>query len=243
MQPKEVSVVYDCRCQDILASLAFLRNKKAHVYIKYRTKLKKPLAQQLEAFLKTQPFIASVTLTTNLDKFKYKHTQWHQQLQMYRNYQQHHIVDCTHWMDPRWRAMNSLTGDARQWLFKIYNQKFYQQPFILAPKIDTPQYAYVAYQNRYQTVQDFSDIQLKVPTVKAADKDLMTKAILINNSSVYIGNDQISNWLAQGLGVKRYIAKSHGSDLISKYSFGGTTHLKQLLNADGLLKKGQYAEV
>lgn len=236
MQPKEVSVLYDCRCQDILASLAFLRNKKAHVYIKYRTKLKKPLALQLEAFLKTQPYIASVTLTTDLSKFKYKAPKWHQQLLMYRNYQQHHIVDCTHWMDPRWRALNNLKGDARQWLFKIYNQKFYQSPFIIAPKLETPQYAIMAYTQRYETVQDFSDIKLVVPSIELHNQDLITAAVLINNSSIYIGNNQLYNWLAQGLNIKRYIAKSYGSDLKSQYSFGGLTHLQQLLNADNLLK-------
>lgn len=232
----EVAAVYNCRCQDILASLAFLRNKKAHMYIKYGTKLKKPLALQLEAFLKTQPYIQSVSLTTSLDKYNYKQSKWNQPLVAYRNYQQHHIIDCTHWMDPRWRALHSLKGDSRQWLFKIYNQKYYRSPFLIAPEMKTPSYAYIAYEKRYETVQDFSDIKLNIPTIEVHNESLITKAILIKNSSIYIGNDQICNWLAEGLDVKRYIAKSYGSDLKSQYLFGGLTHLQQLLNAQGLLK-------
>ena len=237
MQPLEVSAVYDCRCQDILASLAFLCNKKAHMYIKYGTRLPKPLALQLEAFLKTQPYIASVQLIGNLNQYKYNRPQWYQPLVAYRNYQQHHIIDCTHWMDPRWRAIYGLKGDARQWLFKVYNQKYYRSPFIIAPKIEAPSYAIIAYEQRYETVQDFSNIQLTIPSVEVHNQQLITAAVLINNSQLYIGNHQIYNWIAQGLDVKRLIARSYGSDLKSQYSFGGTAHLKQILDAYGLLKE------
>lgn len=236
MQPKEVAVVYNCRCQDILASLAFLRNKKAHVYIKHGTRLQKPLAQQLGALLKTQPYILDVTIVPNFNRYKFIAPDWDKPLEAFKNYQRDHIIDCTHWTDPRWRAIHGLKGDARQWLFKIYNQEYYRSPFLIAPKIEVPSYAIIAYEQRYETVQDFSNIQLIMPTVEVHNQQLITTAVLLNNSKLYIGNNQLYNWLAQGLNIKRYIARSYGSDLKSQYSFGGLTHLQQLLNADNLLK-------
>lgn len=232
----QVSVIYKGRSQDILASLPFLVNKKAHLYIEYGKRIKRDQAQSLASLLEVQPYIASINLCTTLSKYKLEIPQWNQPIKLYNNYTRNHIVDCTHWLDPRWKALNNLTGDARRWLFEIYNQPYIQQQFLYTPKVNTKQYIAIAFKNRYQSVEDFSNIQTTLPKV-LVPQNMLQAAIVINSSKLYIGNNQVFNYIAQGLNANRLIARSYGSDLYSQYQFRGLKHLIDLLDERKLLKE------